>query len=70
MIHMTTWGCEIIGEMEADGTVKVNDDAEKYACEYVKAQKEALGHLWSNRAYYFDTEESTVDHMRTNCPGW
>jgi len=48
-------------EMEADGTVRANDDAEKYACDYIKAQKEALGYLWSDRAYYFDTEEITVD---------
>ena len=57
-------------EMEADGTLRVNDDAEKYACKYVAAQREAFGYVLSERAYYFDTEERTVDYMRTHCQGW
>ncbi|NJE42883.1 hypothetical protein [Thermococcus sp. GR6] len=57
-------------EMEADGTVRVNEDAKDYACKYVDAQREAFGYVLPDRAYYFDTEESTIDYMRTNCPGW
>lgn len=57
-------------EMEADGTVKVDTDAKNYACDYVKAQREALGHLWPDKAYYFDKRGSTFDYMKTHCPGW
>ncbi|WP_461864064.1 hypothetical protein [Thermococcus sp.] len=57
-------------EMEADGTVRVNNDAKNYACDYVKAQREALGYVWSDRAYYFDKRGSTFGYMRENCPGW
>jgi len=57
-------------EMEADGTVRVNEDAKDYACKYVDAQREAFGYVLPDRAYYFDTKESTFEYMRTNCPGW
>ncbi|WP_456394136.1 hypothetical protein [Thermococcus sp.] len=57
-------------EMEADGTVRVNKNAKDYACKYVDAQREAFGHVLPDRAYYFDTEERTVDYMRTHCQGW
>lgn len=56
-------------ELEVDGDVNQNDNA-KYACDYVNAQIEALGHIWPDRAYYFDVRSSTLDYMKTNCPGW
>ena len=57
-------------EMEADGTVRVDNEAKNHACDYVKAQRASLGYVWPDRAYYFDKRGSTFDYMKTHCLGW
>ena len=56
-------------EMEVDGDLNYQANWE-YACDYVKAQREALGYLWSDRAYYFDKRGNTFEEMKSHCPGW
>ncbi|ASJ09638.1 hypothetical protein A3L11_10500 [Thermococcus siculi] len=41
-----------------------------YACDYVNAQYDTLGKLWTNRAYYFSTNLKAIDTVRNRCPKW